>query len=153
GTFGKQDIKLLRLTGTPDNTLLPSYNLKLNWQASGQTMVSAFYFVGKKQKFGRGVGYPVTETDDFLWNQDNAYVPGGIPGGLWKLQVDHTFSPNFFLSAKAAYYDTGFGLFPRGGTDQNYTIDYVASEAIGSYQTFQGVRPQKLVNLDGSYFF
>ena len=73
-------------------------------------MVSAYYFLGSKQKFGRGVGFPVTETDDFLWNQDNAYTDGGLPGGLWKLQIDHTFSPNFFVSAKAAYYDTGFGL-------------------------------------------
>jgi hypothetical protein len=76
-------------------------------------MASAFYFVGKKQKFGRGVGFAVNETDDFLWNQDNAYVDGGMPGGLWKAQIDHTFSSNFFMSAKAAYYDTGFGLFAR----------------------------------------
>lgn len=152
GTYGKQDIKLLRLNQTPDDTLLPSYNIKLNWQALDQTLVSAFYFVGKKQKFGRGVGYPVTETDGFLWNQDNAYVDGGLPGGLWKVQVDQTFSQNFFVSAKASYYDTGFGLFPRGGTNQNFTIDYVRGEAIGSYQTYQAVRPQKLLNVDGSYF-
>ena len=70
-------------------------------------MVSAYYFLGSKQKFGRGVGFAVTETDDFLWNQDNAFTDGGLPGGLSKIQVDHTFSPNFFMSAKAAYYDTG----------------------------------------------
>jgi hypothetical protein len=116
-------------------------------------MASAFYFVGKKQKFGRGVGFGVTETDDFLWNQDNAYVDGGIPGGLWKLQVDHTFSPNFFVSAKGAYYDTGFGLSPRGGDAQNFTIDYVDGEAIGSYQDYLAIRPQKTGNLDANYFF
>ena len=97
-------------------------------------MVSAYYFLGSKQKFGRGVGIPVTETDEFLWNQDNAFTDGGLPGGLSKIQVDHTFSPNFFVSAKAAYYDTGFGLAPRGGDAQTYTLDYVNSEAIGSYQ-------------------
>ena len=32
-TYGKQDIKLCRLNGTKDATLLPSYNAKLNWQA------------------------------------------------------------------------------------------------------------------------
>jgi hypothetical protein len=160
GTYGKQDIRNIRLTQTYDKTLLPSYNFKVNWQATGDTMVSAFYFVGKKQKFGRGVGYPVNETDDFLWNQDNAYVkegvPGGIlglPGGLWKAQIDHTFSPNFFISAKAAYYNTGFGLFARGGPDKTYTLDYVGGEAIGSYQTYQAIRPQQNVNFDGNYFF
>jgi hypothetical protein len=153
GTYGKQDIRNVRLVQTPDKTLLPSYNAKLNWQAAASTMVSAFYFVGKKQKFGRGVGFGVNETDEFLWNQDNAYVDGGLPGGLWKAQVDHTFSPNFFMSAKAAYYDTGFGLFARGGPEKTYTIDYVAGEAIGSYETYQAIRPQKTVNLDGNYFF
>ena len=78
-------------------------------------MFSAFYFVGKKEKFGRAPSVPVTGEDGFIWNQDNAYKDGGMPGGLWKAQVDHTFSPNFFMSAKAAYYDTGFGLIARGG--------------------------------------
>jgi hypothetical protein len=153
GTYGKQDIRNIRLTQTADKSLLPSYNMKLNWQAAADTMVSAFYFVGKKQKFGRGVGFPVNETDDFLWNQDNAYVDGGLPGGLWKAQIDHTFSPNFFVSAKAAYYDTGFGLFPRGGDQKTYTIDYAAGEAIGSYELYQAIRPQKTINVDGNYFF
>ena len=153
GSYGKQDIRLTRLTQTADKTLLPSYNGKLNWQLAQSTMVSAFYFLGSKQKFGRGVGFPVNETDDFLWNQDNSFTDGGLPGGLWKLQVDHTFSQNFFVSAKAAYYDTGFGLFPRGGMDQTYTIDYVVGEAIGSYQQYEAIRPQKVLNVDGNYFF
>jgi hypothetical protein len=101
-TYGKQDIKLIRLNQTPDNTLLPAYNVKLNWQATGQTMVSAYYFLGNKQKFGRQpTGFPIQPTDDFLVNQANKYTDGGLPGGLWKLQVDHTFSPNFFISPRA----------------------------------------------------
>ncbi|MBP6705309.1 MAG: carboxypeptidase regulatory-like domain-containing protein, partial [Vicinamibacteria bacterium] len=68
GTYGKQDIKNCRFAGTFDDTLLPSYNFKINWQAAPSTMVTAFYFLGSKQKFGRGVGFPVTETDDFLWD-------------------------------------------------------------------------------------
>jgi hypothetical protein len=154
GTYGKQDIRLKLLTQVRDKTLLPSYNGKLNWQASENTMVSAFYFLGSKQKFGRGVGFPVgTETDDFRWNQDNAFTDGGLPGGLWKLQIDQTFSSNFFVSAKAAYYDTGFGLFARGGPDKTYTVDYVAGEAIGSYLDYQAIRPQKAINVDANYFF
>jgi hypothetical protein len=152
GTYGKQDIKNCRFSGTFDDTLLPSYNFKLNWQAASSTMVSAFYFLGSKQKFGRGVGFAVTETDDFLWNQDNAFEDGGLPGGLWKLEVNHTFSPNFFMSAKGAYYDTGFGLFARGGADKTYTIDYASSQALGSYLDYLAVRPQTTINVDGSYF-
>ena len=153
GTYGKQDIRNILLIQLEDKTLLPSYNFKLNWQAAKDTMVSAFYFVGKKQKFGRGVGTGVNESDEFRWNQDNAYVDGGLPGGLWKAQIDQTISSNFFVSAKAAYYDTGFGLFARGGPDKTYTIDYFGGEAIGSYQTYQAIRPQKTINVDGNYFF
>ena len=152
GTYGKQDIKNCRFAGTFDDTLLPSYNFKLNWQAATSTMVSAFYFLGSKEKFGRGVGFPVTETDDFLWNQGDAFTEGGLPGGLWKLEVNHTFSPNFFVSAKGAYYDAGFGLFARGGADKTYTIDYASSQALGSYVDYTAIRPQTTLNVDGSYF-
>ncbi|HEY6546260.1 MAG TPA: carboxypeptidase regulatory-like domain-containing protein [Vicinamibacteria bacterium] len=153
GTYGKQDIRLTRLNGTPDKTLLPSYNGKLNWQATGSTMVSAFYFVGKKQKFGRAPSVPVQGVDGFNWDQDDAYVEGGMPGGLWKAEVNHTFSPNFFVSAKAAYYDTGFGLTARGGADQSYTLDYVNGVGLGSYADYEAIRPQKTANLDANYFF
>jgi hypothetical protein len=153
-TYGKQDIKLIRLNQTPDDTLLPAYNAKLNWQATSGTMVSAYYFLGNKQKFGRQPSqWPVQPTDDYLWNQANEYTDGGLPGGLWKMQVDHTFSPNFFISAKAAYYDTGFGLIARGGPEKSYTVDYVAGTGIGSYSDYLSIRPLKLGSLDGSYFF
>jgi hypothetical protein len=153
GTFGKQDIKLFRLVQTPDDTLLPSYNFKLNWQATGNTMVSGFYFVGKKEKFGRASGAGVQHNDEFLWNQSDRPTEGFPPLGLYKLQVDHTFSPNFFVSAKAAYYDTGFGLDPRGGPDKSFTLDYDQGIGMGSNINYEAIRPQKTLNLDGSYFF
>ena len=36
GSYGKQDIRLTRLTQTADKTLLPSYNGKLNWQMTAE---------------------------------------------------------------------------------------------------------------------
>lgn len=153
GTWGKQDIRNVRLNQTYDKTLLPSYNFKLNWQAGSNTMVSAFYFLGSKQKFGRDPGAGVQPDDSFLWNQDNAFTDGGLPGGFWKLQVDQTFSPNFFVSAKGSYYDTGFGLFPRGGLDQTWTLDFVRGQGIGSYELYQAIRPQKNITVDANYFF
>jgi hypothetical protein len=153
GTYGVQDIRLQRLIQTEDKTILKGINGKVNWQIAGGTMFSAFYFKAAKQKFGRNVGYGVQEQNSFTWNQDNAYTDGGLPGGLWKGELSHTFSPNFFVSAKAAYFDTGFGLFPRGGTDDNFTVDYAEGVATGSYQTYQAIRPQKSVNVDGNYFF
>ena len=152
-TYGKQDIKLCRLNGTEDATLLPSYNAKLNWQAGANTMVTGYYFVGKKQKFGRAVGFFANEADSFLWNQNNAYTDGGAPGGLTKFEVNHTFNANFFASVKAAYYDTGFQLAARGGDTQGYTLDFDNARATGSYLTYVGRRPQKTANIDANYFF
>ena len=152
GSYGKQDIRLLRIVNTPDNTLLPSYNGKLNWQAASGTMVSAFYFLGSKQKFGRSPGTGLQEEDGILFDQDNAFTDGGLPGGLWKLQIDHTFSPNLFFSLKGGYYDTGFGLAGRGTTG-TATFDYVDSVARGSIYTYLAVRPQYNLTGDGSYFF
>ena len=153
GTYGKQDIRLTRLNGTPDKTLLPSYNFKLNWQASTKTMVSGFYFLGAKQKFGRDPGFGVAPTESFGWIQDNEFTEGGLPGGFWKLQVDQTFSPNFFVSAKGSYYDTGFSLAPNGGLEDSWTVDYVAGEGIGSSPKYLAVRPQKNITVDANYFF
>ncbi len=149
GSWGKQDVRLVRLNGTADKTLLTSYNVKLNWQATRDTMVSGFFFDGKKEKFGRAPGTGLLEPADFLWDQGNAYEEGR-PHGLWKLEVNETFSPNFFMSAKAAYYNNGFGLFARG--DNSYTYDYDQGEMLGNFYNYFPVRPQKAVNVDGSYF-
>jgi len=154
GIYGKQDIRLVNYVQTKDKTLLTGYNGKLNWQATANTMVSAFYFQGRKEKFGRSPGTATGfEEDGFLWNQVNLGTDGGLPLGLWKAEVNHTFSPNFFVAAKAAYYDTGFGFAPRGGIEQSYTLDYAGGQSIGSNSGYKAIRPQKTVNLDGNYFF
>ena len=57
------------------------------------------------------------------------------------------------MSAKAAYYDTGFGLIARGGADKSYTLDYVNGVGLGSYSDYIAIRPQKTLNVDGNYFF
>jgi hypothetical protein len=150
GSWGKQDIRLVRLVGTPDKTLLTSYNAKLNWQATSNTMVSAFFFDGKKEKFGRSPGSGLNEPATFLWDQTNAYEEGR-PNGLWKLEVAQTFSPSFFMSAKAAYYNTGFGLFSKN-KEESYTYDYVQGETVGTYYEYFPVRPQKTLDVDGNYF-
>ncbi len=150
GSWGKQDIRLVRLVGTPDKTALTSYNAKLNWQATRNTMVSAFFFDGKKEKIGRSPNSGLNEPASFLWDQTNAYEENR-PHGLWKLEVAQTLSPSFFVSAKAAYYNTGFGLFSRD-QNQSYTYDYVQGETLGAFYDYFPVRPQKAVNADGTYF-
>jgi hypothetical protein len=109
GSYGKNDIRIARFTGTKDKTLLKNWNGKLNWQASGNDMLSLFWFNGAKVKLGRSPGAATNEADSFLWNQGNFYpeegcgVPCGLHG-LFKTEWNHTFGPNFNLNAKYAYY-------------------------------------------------
>jgi hypothetical protein len=153
GSYGKQDIRLVRSAGNViDKTLLPVYNVKLNWQASQRDMLSILYFNGDKQKFGRAPGNAQVEPDSATWNQANAYEDNPIHG-LLKLEENHTFSPNFFLSAKLAYYNTGFQLDPRGGLDGQAGISARLGRTFGTTQGAYFVRPQRTANLDGNYFF
>jgi hypothetical protein len=151
-SWGKQDVRLVRLDGTADKTLLPGYNAKLNWQATPGTVVSLFHFKAAKEKYGRAGGSGLTEADSYLFDQSFLSQKGGLPGGLWKIEVNETFSPNFFVTATAAYFDNGFGLTPRGSPDQSYTLDYDKGVAYGTNVSFGAVTPQKHLNLDGHYF-
>ncbi len=155
--WGKQDIRNVLYIQNYDKTLVSAMNAKLTWQPSGSTTVSAFWFNGAKEKFGRLAGFGVNTPDEFNWDQKDAYesdVNGpNRPPGLWKLQVDHTFSPSFFMSVNGAYYNTGFTLSPRGGADKSFTLDYDQGDALGSYITYTAVRPQWHFNASGSYFF
>jgi Carboxypeptidase regulatory-like domain/TonB-dependent Receptor Plug Domain len=149
GSWGRQDIRVVRLNQTADKTKLTSANAKLNWQPSPNTSASVFWFLGSKTKDGRAVGFGVEEADSFLWNQGSDYVGG--PHGFTKAEINHVFSPNFFLNAKYSYYNTGFGLHPRGG-DVNGTVDYAAGVARGAYAEYITTRPAHTVNVDGNYF-
>ena len=150
GTWGRQDIRLVRLNQTSDRTVIPAYNLKLNWQATPGTMVSAFYFKADKQKWGRPVVPGANQADSVLTDQRYAATPGGLPGGLWKLQLDRTFSPNLFVSAIVSYFDMGFGFYPRGSRDQSYTVDYSRNEALGTSLDARPLRPDTTARADGS---
>jgi len=150
GSYGKNDIQVLRLVQTRDETILKNTSAKLNWQAGSSDMISLMYFNGAKQKFGRASG-SLEQSDDHLYNQGGTKRDGWIDG-LSKIEWDHIFSPNFVMNAKYAYYNTGFILTPRGGLDQREYNDYVALEAFGSNQESKYLRPQWTGNIDGHYF-
>lgn len=157
GSYGKNDIRIVRLNQTKDKTILKNWNAKMNWQASQSDMLSLFWFSGAKVKLGRSPGYATNEADSFLWNQGNFYpqsdcgVPCGIHG-LWKAEWNHTFSPSFFLNGKYAYYGWGYGFAPRGGTDLNGGVDFDLDQAFGSYVSYTARKPSHMANLDGNYF-
>jgi hypothetical protein len=149
GTWGRQDIRLIRINQTSDKTKLTSYNAKVNWQASASDMVSVFYFNGEKTKEGRDPGFGVLADDSFLWDQGGSYA--GSPHGFLKGEWNHTFSPNFFATLKASNYQTGFFLHPRGG-EVNGAVDFDSGVAHGAYYRIDNTRPAKTANVDASYF-
>ena len=157
GSYGKNDIRIRRLSQTRDKTLLKNFNAKLNWQAGKSDVLSLLWFNGEKVKLGRSPGTTTNEADTFLWNQGNFYPEEGCGiscslHGLWKLEWNHTFSPNFYLTTKYAYYGWGYGFAPRGGFGLNEGIDYDLDQSFGSYLGFTARKPWQNVNIDGNYF-
>lgn len=158
GSYGRNDIRLYRLqNAAQDKTILNNFNAKMNWQASAKDMVSFFFFNGKKDKFGRSPGYAGSEAESATWNQGSFYEQNdcGLPcgmHGLFKLEANHTFSSNFFVNAKYAFFNWGYGFDPRGDASQDLSLDRVADTAKGSAEKFRFLKPWHTWNLDGNYF-
>ena len=153
-SYSIQDVRLVRSAGALlDRTELKNPNVKLNWQATRKDMINFLYFDGFKIKEGRSPG-----TTGILFNapgatfhQDNAYKDNPFHG-LWKIGDDRVMGANLFLSAKYAYYNTGFVLDPMGGMDQQAGRSFTTAESFGSINQSLNVRPQKTFNVDMNQF-
>src|SRR5262249_23625549 len=120
GSYSVQDVRLVRRAGSLiDRTQLKNPNVKLNWQATSKELIRVLYFDGFKIKDGRspGIAGILFDAPSATYHQDNEYTDTFLHG-LWKISDDRTITSNMFLSAKAAYYNTGFILDPEGGLDQ-----------------------------------
>ena len=154
GSYSTQDIRLVRRTGTlVDRTQLKNPNLKLNWQATGKDMVSFLYFDGFKIKDNRSPGTSGITFDapTATFHQDNAYTSNPLHG-LFKIADDRIIRPNMFLTAKYAYYNTGFELTPEGGMGLSSGRDLIAARSYGSTVQSLNIRPQTTVNVDLNSF-
>src|SRR5262249_22688421 len=133
GSYGRNDIRLYRFTNASnDKTILNNFNAKVNWQASPNDMGSFFFFNGKKNKDGRDPGYEASNAA--IWDQGSFYTEDscGLPcgmHGLFKAEVNHTFGSNFFINAKYAFFNWGYGFDPQNGPSQDLSIDHVAGTA------------------------
>ena len=155
GSFSNQDIRLVYRTtpGVVDRTELNDPNLKINWQATKKDLFSFLYFDGYKTKDNRSPGTTgiITNAPTATLHQGNAYT-SNRPHGLWKFADDHVVGPNMFVSAKYAYYNTGFILTPEGGMSQNAGRDLVTGTSYGSFSQSLNLRPQQTVNIDATSF-
>ena len=155
GSYSTQDVRLVRRSGNlVDRTQLKNPNVKLNWQATRKDMVSFLYFDGFKIKDNRSPGTSGITFDapTATFHQDNAYTSNPFHG-LWKIADDRVITPNMFLTAKYASYNTGFILTPEGGMGLSSGRDLITARSYGSTVQSSNVRPQMSINADLNSFF
>jgi hypothetical protein len=154
GSYSDQDIRLVRRSGhLVDRTLLKDYDVKGNWQATKKDMVSVLWFLGSKVKNGRSPGDSGITFDapTATFNQGNAY-PASRPHGLLKIEDDRAMSSSFFLTAKYAYYGTGFTLAPIGGLAGQAGQSVRLAQSFGSTRQSLFLRPEQMLNVDTNVF-
>ena len=154
GSYSAQDVRLVRRSGTlVDRTQVNNPNVKVNWQATPKDLVSFLYFNGIKVKDNRSPGTSGITFDapTATFHQDNAYTDNPLHG-LFKFADDRVVTPNMFLSAKYAYYNTGFVLTPEGGMDLSSGRDLPSARSYGSTVQSTNLRPQMTVNADANSF-
>jgi hypothetical protein len=110
-----------------DNTLLETWNFKLNWQVAQNNQY--LFFSSTTRPEGRNVARLET-----TWNQagrpDESDVFGFIFGDrptVAKIEDTHIFGSNFFLTASFAESDGGFELIPQGGDSRSFATQKNAS--------------------------
>ncbi len=153
-SYSAQDVRLVRRTGTlVDRTQVKNPNVKFNWQATPRDMFSVLYFDGFKIKDNRSPGTSGITFDapTATFHQDNAYTSNPLHG-LFKLADDRVVRSNLFLTAKYAYYNTGFLLTPEGGMGLASGRDLTTARSYGSTVQSSNIRPQMSVNLDLNSF-
>ena len=110
GSYGVQQIKTTVITGGNDDTFLNNMAGKLNFQLIEGNRAEIFIHAGDKKKYGRDT----TSSNPAGRNQHGKYHWGSP---IFKLQDEHMFGDNLFLSARYGFTDAGFGLWP--GTDED----------------------------------
>ena len=154
GSYSMQDVQLVRRSGNlVDRTKVKNPNVKVNWQGTPKDLVSFLYFDGFKVKDNRSPGTSGITFDaaTATFHQDNAYTDTPLHG-LWKLADDRVVTSNMFVSAKYAYYNTGFLLTPEGGMDLSSGRDLPNGRSYGSTVQSSNIRPQMTVNVDANSF-
>jgi hypothetical protein len=142
GRIGRTDVRILTLTGVPDETFLKNYAFKADAQATTNMRLNFTFFEGNKIKNGRGAS--ATHPSETTWNQTG-------PTKLYKGEANWVLGQNLFIAARYAYISGGFHLAPVGGLNtQVYQDD--SGVWHGSYVDYSTTRPQYYGGSDGSFF-
>lgn len=146
-TFGSQDIKTFNLVPMKDDSLLTNFTLKINAQPVARNRFEALAFFGNKEKWGRdsSVEFPAGRY------QSGRYHFGSP---IYKLQDEHMFGDNLFVSLKYAWSNAGFALTPMDDLDfvKMTTYDHTKKVYTQSYAQYYADRPTHQVNFHTDYY-
>lgn len=163
GSYGENDIRLLTVADVKDNTLLETWNAKINWQITPQNSFTFFASDNEKIKIGRNAG--PTRPQETTWNQGGRPSDADVFGFLFsdrptvaKIEDSHVFGSSFFITASFAESDGGFELVPQGGSGRNPAtqVNAALDENFiwrNTFIEYGSQRPQDQFKGDGSYFF
>jgi hypothetical protein len=146
GSYGVQEIKTTIIAGTNDDTYLTNLAAKINLQLIPQNRAEIFIHSGKKEKFGRDSSTSFPEG----YYQRGKYHFGSP---IFKIQDEHMFGDNFFVSAKYGFTDAGFGMSPMNDLDLNELTYYnVEADLWSNAGWFFSGRPHKYIVGQGQYW-
>ena len=142
GAYGKQDIRIMKLAGVSDRTVLPNYSFKTQGQISKGLRGSFTFFQANKQKWGRDASS--------LRPQETTLDQNG-PNQMFKGELNYVFGNNLFIAGRFAHVKGGFTFVPEGGMATPSYTD-AAGKYHGSYENYNTDRPQNAFVVDGNYF-
>jgi hypothetical protein len=143
GSIGKTDVRVLTIKQTPDRTILKNYGAKVTGQVSPAIRGNFTYYMGDKNKFGRGAS--ATHPPETTFDQ------AGIGNGFFKGEGNFVVGSNLFLTARVSHFGTGFGFEPEGGMNTQPVVDDsgVWHNTTSQYTSW---RPANTISADGSFF-
>jgi hypothetical protein len=154
GAYGVQDIFIYNMYGTADKSILSNLNFKLNAQPLANNRFEALVTSGAKEKYGRNAGIQKPEGD----HQIGMYHWGSP---IIKLQDEHVFGNNVYVSLKYSFNDAGFGWAPIPDEATQYPV--VMSQTLNKYVPYTSgmnaswagygvARPRNNYQVNASYF-
>jgi hypothetical protein len=147
GSYGVNEIWVATTTNPNDKTYLTNLDAKLNFQIVPENRAEIFIQSGKKEKFGRSssLSYPSG------WDQLGKYHFGSP---TIKIQDEHMFGDNVFVSARYGFTDAGFGMWPQNDRSMSKVAyyDQTASLWNNSQTWWFSDRPHKFGVAQVQYF-
>ena len=146
GAYGEQDIRIEKMSGVKDRTVLKNASFKTQGQLTKSLRGSFTFFQAGKYKWGRNAG---ASCDQNCSVDQHGF--GGTPNRMFKGEINYNIGNNLFLVGRYAHVIGGFELIPEGGITAQTYID-AGGVQHGSSWTYISERPQDSAVMDGNFF-